>query len=79
MLAYLRELGKQPATVHAFVILREVAVDAERVERACCIACENVWSMHGEPPVLSCRIVDEANDVILINAAGIVAAAAAFT
>ena len=77
LIAYLRELSVPPATGHRFVALQAVAADAERSSRACCIACGNVWKIHGEPPISAWRLVGNPDDVVLIEAAAIVVTAAA--
>lgn len=74
IVAYLRE--HRPCDAHAFAAL--ASADRESIrERGVCIACGIPWSMHGEPPVDAWRLVMDANDVALIEARAIVAAAAA--
>jgi len=69
IVAYLRE--QRPASAHDFVALE--AADREMTrEYGVCIACGIPWSLHGEPPIASWRLVEDYNDVALIDAATVV-------
>lgn len=74
IVAFLRE--HRPCDAHAFAAL--ASADRESVRaRGVCIACGVPWTLHGEPPMDVWRLVGNANDVALIEARAIVAAAAA--
>jgi hypothetical protein len=77
IIAFLKELGAPAATAHAFVALPEVGNDPTIAPLACCIACGCVWEIHGRPPVSSWHLVDDPESVALVQAAAIVASAAA--
>ncbi len=74
IVAFLRE--HRPCDAHGFAALASAEHESVR-ERGVCIACGIPWAMHGEPPADVWRLVADANDVALIEARAIVAAAAA--
>lgn len=65
-----------PSSWHAFSTL--ASADREQVRMSgVCIACGAPWRLHGQPAVEGWRFVVDPNDVALIDAYAIVAAAAA--
>jgi len=74
IIAFLRE--HRPCDAHAFAAL--ASADRESVRAlGVCIGCGIPWEMHGKPAFEAWRFVDDANEVALIEARAIVAAAAA--
>jgi len=65
-----------PSSWHSFSAL--ASSDRERVRAlGVCIACGVPWDMHGKPAFEAWRFVDDPNDVALVEACAVVAAAAA--
>jgi len=76
ILAYLRELDAAPVAQHPFTTVASADLESVR-ENGVCIACGCPWPLHGDPPLEFWRFVANANEVALIEAAAIVAVAAA--
>ncbi len=78
VIAYLRELGAPPATAHRFTAMSTADLEDVRA-LGVCIGCGCPWALHGEPPISAWRLVSDPDTVALVDAAAIVAGAAAET